>query len=445
MKTKWMRVIGCCPIFLPQILEADLTYPVVDTGQDHCYNERTKIQPPGIGYRFYGQDAQYQGRVASYEDHEDGTVTDRVTGLMWSKGVDLQKVSLKEAEKLAGSLRLGGYDDWRVPTVKELYSLVDFRGVTGFDPGMRSGIPRNAVPFLNTDFFDFAYGQTTRGERFIDAQWLSSTRYVSTTMGGSATLFGVNFADGRIKGYGYSRPGGRKEKKFYVRFVRGNPAYGQNQFEDNRDGTITDHATGLTWMKSDSGKGMTWEQALAFAEAQNLAGKSDWRLPNAKELQSIVDYSRSPDTTDSPALHPVFQATSLTNEAGQKDWGYYWTSTTHLDGPGAYQAAVLCFGRGMGMMYGRVMDVHGAGCQRSDPKTGKASIGHGPQGDARRVINFVRCVRGGDTVPPQDSTHKTSYPQTVRTVEGLRTPEVFPQIQRTSHRMYPARPPHLRR
>jgi hypothetical protein len=42
------------------------------------------------------------------------------------------------------------------------------------------------------------------------------------------------------------------------------------------------------------------------------------------------------------------------------------------------------------------MDVHGAGAQRSDPKTGDASDypqGHGPQGDVIRINNYVRCVR----------------------------------------------------
>ena len=81
-------------------------------------------------------------------------------------------------------------------------------------------------------------------------------------MHGAETLFGVNFADGRIKGYGYRhprRPG--REKKFYVRFVRGNPDYGKNDFVDNGDGTVTDRATGLTWMTADSAKGMTWADA----------------------------------------------------------------------------------------------------------------------------------------------------------------------------------------
>jgi hypothetical protein len=119
-------------------------------------------------------------------------------------------------------------------------------------------------------------------------------------MNGAQTLFGVNFADGRIKGYGYSHPGrGRPEKKFYARYVRNttDQAYGENDFADNGDGTVTDRVTGMMWMKADSGQAMTWEEALAWAENLEYGGYDDWRLPNAKELQYIVDYSRSPDTT----------------------------------------------------------------------------------------------------------------------------------------------------
>jgi len=205
-------------------------------------------------------------------------------------------------------------------------------------------------------------------------------------------------------------------KTFYVRFVRGK-AYGNNDLKDNGDGTITDSNTGLMWMKIDSGKGMTWEEALAYAENSTYAGYSDWRLPNAKELQYLVDYTRSPDTTKSPAIDPIFQTSSIRNEAGQKDYPFFWTSTTHLDGPVAPSGAVyISFGRAIGQMNGKVMDVHGAGAQRSDPKTGRARIGHGPQGDVQRVQNYVRLVRGG-AAKKVDSKPKTSddiYPEKIR-------------------------------
>ena len=215
-------------------------------------------------------------------------------------------------------------------------------------------------------------------------------------------MFGVNLADGRIKGYPVASP--RGEKTFYVLCVRGNTGYGQNDLVDKGDGTITDRATGLMWAQDDSGAAYNWPEALAWVEQQNAAhylGYDDWRLPNAKELQSIVDYSRSPDTTGSAAIDPLFHTSRITNEAGQADYPAYWSSTTHANWtatPGA-NAAYVSFGRAMGYMNGTWMDVHGAGAQRSDPKAGDPAdwpTGHGPQGDAIRIYNYVRLVRDAE-------------------------------------------------
>jgi hypothetical protein len=313
-------------------------------------------------------------------------VTDLNTGLMWQQDPGA-KVTFDEALAAARECTLAGYSDWRVPTIKELFSLIRFDGVTTMTAAQ-------SIPYIDTDYFVFRYGDVT-GERHIDAQWISCTEYTSTTMGGSHTVFGVNYADGRIKGYP-GRVAGRAQKKFYCAFVRGATGYGVNDFVANGDGTVTDHATGLMWQQRDSGRGMDWEDALAYAEELTLAGHSDWRLPNAKELQSIVDYTRSPDATGSAAIDPVFACTPIRNEAGQPDFGWYWTGTTHVDGPHNWGACYVAFGRAMGYMRGRWMDVHGAGAQRSDPKTGDPSdypTGFGPQGDARRIYNMVRCVR----------------------------------------------------
>jgi len=195
--------------------------------------------------------------------------------------------------------------------------------------------------------------------------------------------------------------------------VRGNSNYGQNSFVGNGNGTISDNATGLVWLQADSGVGMNWADALTYCEDLSAAGFDDWRLPNAKELQSIVDYSRSPDTTNSAAIDPGFNVTAITNEAGQTDYPFYWSSTTHADSSGrGSSAAYVSFGRALGYM-NSWMDVHGAGAQRSDPKTGSASEfpqGHGPQGDAVRVDNYVRCVRSGDMTYVSGNTTVTNRP-----------------------------------
>ena len=168
---------------------------------------------------------------------------------------------------------------------------------------------------------------------------------------------------------------------------------------------------------------MDWQAALAYCEdARYLAGYDDWRLPNAKELQSLVDYSRAPDATGSAAIDPLFSATPITNEAGQADYAAYWSSTTHLNTRNGANAAYVAFGRALGYMNGWI-DIHGAGAQRSDPKTGDPAAyptGHGPQGDAIRIDNFARCVRAGSVTLDPDGDPTASRPALHGQRHGLR-------------------------
>jgi hypothetical protein len=401
-------------IWIPGVSAADASservpYTIVDTAQVRCYSNNAEIEFPEAGTSFFGQDAQYIGNEPAYKDNGDGTVTDLNTGLMWQSDPG-EKMTFGQAVAGTSECTLAGCTDWRLPTIKELYSLILFSGT---DPDPMSRNSSKQRPFIDTKYFKFRYGNPERGERIIDSQFATSTKYVSTTMRGDQTMFGINFADGRIKGYGMRSPRTGQDKTFYVLYVRGNTSYGKNDFKDNGDGTVTDKATGLMWMKIDSGKlragknkdgKLNWQEALDWAENLEYAGYSDWRLPNVKELQSIVDYTRSPAKTNSAAIDPVFQTTSFIAEGGQKDYPFCWSGTTHAGLSRASTAAYVAFGRSFGWMRDRrtgqfiLMDVHGAGSQRSDPKSGDPSrlpYGRGPQGDVVRIYNFVRCVRSG--------------------------------------------------
>ncbi len=395
---------------------SSLTYPIVDTGQQDCSSDRATITCPTSGEAFYGQDAQYQGYQFSFNDNGDGTVSDLVTGLMWQQTADADgdgdidaddKYTYTAAQTYCENLSLAGYTDWRLPHIKESYSLIDFRGV---DCSAYNGTDTSALtPFIDNTVFDYNWGDLDADERLIDSQYASDTQYVDTSANnGNGTLFGVNFADGRIKGYGMVVGG--TEKTFFCMCVRENTSYGVNSFVDNSDGTITDNATGLMWAQDDSGSALNWEEALAWVQTQNSAnylGYGDWRMPNIKELQSIVDYTRSPETTSSAAIDPVFNATSITNEGGETDYPYYWSGTTHTSYPSSVATAnYISFGRALGYGNEDWHDVHGAGAQRSDPKSGDPAeypTGHGPQGDAIRIYNYVRLVRDADTTSPVET------------------------------------------
>jgi hypothetical protein len=403
------------------------TYNIVDTGQKNYYSDTSYIKKPNRGNSYFGQDSNYLGNQANYTNNQDGTITDNNTKLMWQKTIS-KKLIWSEAVDYANSSNLAGYSDWRIPTIKELYSLIDFQGKTGSGKIKSTQVPSNAKPYINTNYFDFEY---SKENRYIDAQYWTQTDYTSTTMKGSKTFFGVNFADGRIKGYPKFNKGRRGSTSFYLRLVRGNKKYGINDFVKNDNKTIYDKATTLTWMKNDSKKGLDWNKALAYCENLDYAGINSWRLPNAKELQSIVDYTKSPDSTNSASISNVFAISSIKNEENKQDYPSFWSSTTHLDGKNIGSHAVyISFGRALGFMTDRrtnskeLMDVHGAGAQRSDPKSGDNSRfkeGRGPQGDVVRIKNYVRCVsdaftkiNGSNDYKIESSNQRPSFNQNNR-------------------------------
>ena len=118
---------------------------------------------------------------------------------------------------------------------------------------------------------------------------------------------------------------------------------------DNTKLVVNDTKTGLMWQDDAVGSTMTWANAITTCENLTLGGYSDWRLPNIRELKSIVDKTRA-----NPAISPNFTAIAS---------NYYWSSTTNASVPSF--AWFVYFGNG---------DV---------------------VWDDKTYSNYVRCVRAG--------------------------------------------------
>ncbi|NNL15282.1 MAG: DUF1566 domain-containing protein, partial [Flavobacteriaceae bacterium] len=122
--------------FVEVILPNITGYPIVDTNQSMSFDNYSIISAPSVGDEFYGQDAQYSGNQPSYKDNGDGTLVDNVTGLMWQQSFDhnndgeidySDKLSYDEILNLVeNGVSYAGYYDWRLPTIKEMYSLIIF-------------------------------------------------------------------------------------------------------------------------------------------------------------------------------------------------------------------------------------------------------------------------------------------------------------------------------
>ncbi len=357
-----------------------LTYPIVDTNQGTCYDNSERIECPAEGDAFYGQDAQYTGITPSYTDNGDGTVTDDVTGLVWAQDLSDSSMSWEDANEYCESLELGGYDDWRLPTVKELWSLRDYS---------------QGWPWIDTNYFYLVGDGSDLAQHhsWTSNLYLVESEYQNEQVQGDPAFI-VNDWTGHIKAMSGNR---------FVRAVRGDTSYGINDFVDNGDGTVTDEATGLMWSQEDSGEAMSWEDALAYAEDSTYAGYDDWRLPNIKELQSIADYSGSFPAIDTS----VFDLTEITNvvydsETGdviaeQVDYPFYWSSTSNpIEGDGDDIDGGTVFAWFLASGYNADpdgYDLHGAGSICFDRKSVDVSDDSG---------NYVRLVRGGDVVETPD-------------------------------------------
>jgi len=123
------------------------------------------------------------------------------------------------------------------------------------------------------------------------------------------------------------------------------PSAPDNRYEVHTDGTVSDLRTGLMWQQCPVGQSgadcatgtaqvFSWDLALQYLAASNAAGgmanHSDWRLPNIKELQSLIEVS---------CYDPAINLNIFPNEPGL----YHWSSTPKEDAFGGDAFALTFF------------------------------------------------------------------------------------------------------
>ena len=134
-----------------------------------------------------------------FVDNADGTVSDRVTNLMWAKdgsGVGCYSGGIRnwsEALTWAEGLNFAGHTDWRLPNVYELFSICLL------EAGAITDVKTSGAPYINQTFFP----------NTVSSYYWSSTTYPN----GTGYALGVYFSRGYVGGFG-------KTVSYYVRAVR---------------------------------------------------------------------------------------------------------------------------------------------------------------------------------------------------------------------------------
>ncbi|MBO4711615.1 DUF1566 domain-containing protein [bacterium] len=255
------------------------------TGLTKCYDNGKEIKCPAEGKDFYGQDVNYAKlkkcvpRKFSIDSSvkNEPLVIDKSTGLKWSQRF-FEAENSAEASDYCENLNYGGHDDWRTPTFKELFSIIDW---SRHDPA------------INTDYFP-----ETPSDNFLASSVTKDYVWI------------VNFSKG------VTRPTQNVNDKIYVRCVRGNDSFWKVEILSDYGGPEIFYINypninkkSEIFLEEYNNNVSTWEEALNLCNNKTLDGISNWRLPNINEL-----------------------AFFLFHIGGGKN-SFYWSSTTYAEDP----------------------------------------------------------------------------------------------------------------
>ena len=304
------------------------------TGQTKCYNdEGSVIDCPLEGEEFYGQDASYTARQSctpqTYEKIAEGNgrsiVDDLSTGLRWY--ISSNGGNWIQAYDFCDTLDTGDGREWRLPTPKELMSIID------------SG---SSYPAVREAYFRSVFSS-------FNSYW-SGTYYQNQKTGEDEVLI-MDVGYGHLSYDSY----GKEEGSNNFACVSGEEYGVSGSFTTKNisGGTVvTDSSTDLMWKAADD-LNMDWAQALAYCEGLEYAGFDDWRLPNRNEFATLLNYDKEHGE----------------NKSNFEDiiGGNYWTSTFAATYGGSAGAFIIDVGLGTMVAVGDTgVDTAYTLCVRSD-------------------------------------------------------------------------------
>ena len=272
--------------------------------------------------------------VKRFTDNGDGTLTDGLTGLMWLKdGGCLYKKSWSTAlttivdfsgspAKYHCAEYIGSYSDWRLPNMREIESLMNL-GVS------------NSSSWLNSNGFknvkSSSYWVSTSYAASTTYAWMANLMNGTTTYSWKRNSYYILAVRSSTSEKSYNVPQTGQTSSYAVGddgFIEAGLEWPTPRFTDNKDGTVTDNLTGLMWLKDGGCIKNNWSSSLKTIAGLNnhtggifcigyTADHTDWRLPNVKELDSLVNYG-------------VSDQAGWLNSKGFTNVKYstYWSSTT---------------------------------------------------------------------------------------------------------------------
>ena len=341
------------------------TLTLARTGQTKCYaNNGSLLACAGTG-----QDGDFQMGVAwpspRFTDNGDGTMTDNLTGLMWLKDANcsntigynpdgglLSGMYWQTGLNFIAGINAGnfpgcsaGYNDWRFPNINELESLVNRDQPSQSNWLISQGfqnVQSHVYWSSTTTIHDFTYAWDIVMQDGIEsahakdvAPGVFNNQYYVWPVRGVSNGPAPVWRTGQslcYDGTGLSVPcaGTGQDGDLQVGVAWPNP-----RFTDHGNGTVTDHLTGLMWLKDIRCPPRTsWINAFGSIAAINAgtnyfckdytAGTyNDWRMPNAKEMWSLFDFSQVNPAF--PVSQPFYPGAPWGNDI--------WGSTTWVNVP----------------------------------------------------------------------------------------------------------------